>query len=299
MTCPITIAVVIPVHNRKEELIRALRSVYHQTMPVDEVWVIDDASDVELFPLEQFKDWSAFNYCRLDAKSNANVARNKGAQMSQSDYIAFLDSDDEWEENYIEQCKIHLKTIEGAYFSQAKILRAGEANPKKSKVWKDGMGAVNFLLDGGFAQTSSFIVDRKSFLHVQFDEQLKRHQDFDFFARYAKKYRWNQLPVCGVLVHWEENRKVTRDAKSEMLFIQRFVNEIAPKVLKRYLRMQYDYFYVYGTPDDYHLHQSMVPRIATLLSFSEYKSFFKEQSVLYLNTIGLLKYLLLRLKSKL
>jgi glycosyltransferase involved in cell wall biosynthesis len=299
MTRLSSIAVVVPVHNRKDELIRALRSVYHQSVPVDEVWVIDDASDVELFPLEQFKDWSALHYCRLESKSNANVARNKGAQMSQSDFIAFLDSDDEWEENYIEQCKLHLKPIEGAYFSQAKILRAGEANPKKSKVWKDGVSAVNFLLDGGFAQTSSFIVDRKSFLNVQFDEQLKRHQDFDFFARYAAKYTWFQLPVCSVLVHWEENRKVTRDAQSEMLFIERFVDEIEPKVLKRYLRMQYDYFYENGTPGDYHLHQSLVPRIVALLAFSEYKSFFKEQSVLYLNTIGLLSYILLRLKSKL
>jgi glycosyltransferase involved in cell wall biosynthesis len=299
MTGTSTIAVVIPVHNRKEELIRALRSVYHQSVPADEVWVIDDASEVELFPLEQFKDWSALHYRRLESKSNANVARNKGAQMSQSDYIAFLDSDDEWDESYIEQCKLHLKPMEGAYFSQAKILKAGEAKPKKSKAWKDGMSAVNFLLDGGFAQTSSFIVDRKSFLHVQFDEQLKRHQDFDFFARYAAKYKWFQLPFCALLVHWEENRKVTRDAQSEMLFIERFVNEIEPKVLKRYLRMQYDYFYENGTAVDYHLHQSLVPRIAGMLTFSEFKSFYKERSSLYLNTMGFLTFLLLRLKSKL
>lgn len=299
MTGTSTIAVVIPVHNRKEELIRALRSVYHQSVPADEVWVIDDASEVELFPLEQFKDWSALHYRRLESKTNANVARNKGAQMSQSDYIAFLDSDDEWDESYIEQCKLHLKPMEGAYFSQAKILKAGEAKPKKSKAWKDGMSAVNFLLDGGFAQTSSFIVDRKSFLHVQFDEQLKRHQDFDFFARYAAKYKWFQLPFCAVLVHWEENRKVTRDAQSEMLFIERFVNEIEPKVLKRYLRMQYDYFYENGTAVDYHLHQSLVPRIAGMLTFSEFKSFYKERSSLYLNTMGFLTFLLLRLKSKL
>lgn len=297
MTTLSSIAVVIPVHNRKEELIRALLSVYHQTVAVDEVWVMDDASDVELFPIEQFKEWGALHYYRLESKSNANVARNKGAQMSQSDFIAFLDSDDEWEENYIEQCKLHLKPIEGAYFSQAKIVRSGEANPKKSKEWKDGMIAVNFLLDGGFAQTSSFIVDRQSFLHVQFDEQLKRHQDFDFFARYAAKYTWFQLPVCAVLVHWEEDRKVTRDAQSEMLFIERFVDEIEPRILKRYLRMQYDYFYKNGSLTDCHLYQSMLPRIVAMTTFSEYKSFFKDASFLYLNTIGVLKYLLLRLKS--
>lgn len=161
------------------------------------------------------------------------------------------------------------------------------------------MSAVNFLLDGGFAQTSSFIVDRVSFLNVQFDEQLKRHQDFDFFARYAKKYTWNQLPVCAVLVHWEENRKTTRDARSEMIFIERFVSEIEPRVLKRYLRMQYDYFYLNGSPADYKLHQAMVPRIAGMFTFSEFKSFYKERSSLYLNTIGFLTFLLLRLKSKL
>jgi glycosyltransferase involved in cell wall biosynthesis len=298
MTGVSSIAVVIPVHNRKGELIRALRSVYNQSVPVDEVWVIDDASDVELFPLEQFKDWGALHYFRLESKANANVARNKGAQMSKSDYIAFLDSDDEWDPNYIEQCKLHLKPIEGAYFSEAKIQRAGEANPKKSKVWKDGMSAVNFLLDGGFAPTPTIIVDRLSFLDVLFDESLKRHQDFDFFVRYSKLYPWKQLPICAVLVHWEENRKVTRDAQSEMLFIERFVHDIKPRILKRYLRMQYDYFFENGKRADYKLHQAMISRIVDLLTFSEYKSFFKERSVLYLNAIGFLKYILLRLKSK-
>jgi glycosyltransferase involved in cell wall biosynthesis len=298
MTRKSTLAVVIPVHNRREELTRALRSVYQQTLPVDEVWVMDDASDVELFPLEEFKEWSALHYHRLESKSNANVARNKGAHLSQSDYIAFLDSDDEWEVDYIEQCKKHLKPIQGAYFSQSKIVRSGAANPKHSKEWREGMIAVNFLLDGGFAQTSSFIVDRVSFLNVQFDEQLKRHQDFDFFARYAKSYHWQQLPVCAVLVHWEENRKATRDARSEMIFIERFVNEIEPRVLKRYLRMQYDYFYLNGSSADYKLHQAMVSRIAGMLNFSEFKSFYKERSILYLNTIGFLTFLLLRLKSK-
>jgi hypothetical protein len=101
-----------------------------------------------------------------------------------------------------------------------------------------------------------------------------------------------------VLVHWEENRKATRDARSEMIFIERFVNEIEPRVLKRYLRMQYDYFYLNGSSADYKLHQAMVSRIAGMLNFSEFKSFYKERSILYLNTIGFLTFLLLRLKSK-
>jgi glycosyltransferase involved in cell wall biosynthesis len=296
MTRKSTLAVVIPVHNRREELTRALRSVYQQTLAVDEVWVIDDASDVELFPLDEFKEWSALHYHRLESKSNANVARNKGAHLSQSDYIAFLDSDDEWELDYIEQCKKHLKPIQGAYFSQAKVIRAGVAKSKVSLTWHQGLSAVNFLLDGGFAPTPSFIVDRVSFLQIQFDETLKRHQDFDFFVRYSKFFIWHQIPICSVIVHWEENRSVTRDALSEMKFIQRFIDEIEPRILKRYLRMQYDYFFLHGTKSDYCLHQALLPRIIHQLTFSEYKSFFKERSYWYLNSIALFKYLLLRLK---
>ncbi len=291
-----TIAVVIPVHNRKDELIRALSSVYRQTEAVNEVWIIDDASDIQLFPLVEFEGWTELHYYRLSQKSNANVARNKGAALATTDYIAFLDSDDEWEDDYIASCLPFLNPRPGAYFSQSKVIRSGNAKPKISLPWHQGMSAVNFLLDGGFAPTPSFIVDRVSFSQVQFDESLKRHQDFDFFVRYAKVYGWQQIPVCSVIVHWEENRTVTRDAASEMTFIQRFVDEIEPRILKRYLRMQYDYFFMHGAPSDYRLHQALVPRIIHLLTFSEYKSFFKEQSNWYLNSIALLKYLWLRLK---
>ncbi|MEN9333626.1 MAG: hypothetical protein RLY35_806 [Bacteroidota bacterium] len=292
-----TIAVVIPVYNRKDELVRALRSVFHQTVAVDEVWVVDDASDIQLFPIDGLEHWSALHYHRLPNRSNANVARNKGAALSNSDFIAFLDSDDEWEPNYLASCWPHLKKSPGAYFSGAKVIRNGEAIQKKSLPWHRGSSAINFLLDGGFAQTSSFIVDRHSFAEVRFDESLKRHQDFDFFVRYDKAFTWEQLPVCAVLVHWEENRKVTRDASSEMTFIARFADEISPRVLKRYLRMQYDYFFLHGQPSDYRLHQAFLPSIIDQLTFSEYKSFFKERPGWYRNTILGLHYIWCRLKG--
>ena len=291
------IAVVIPVHNRRDELYRALRSVLNQSTPVQEIWVIDDASTVALTPFTEFEHCSILHYHRLEEKSNANVARNKGAELSTADFIAFLDSDDEWEVNYIEQCKGYLIEGQAGYFSQSKICKGGQATAKNSKPWEEKMSAVNFLLDGGFAQTSSFIVDRESFMKVQFDEELNRHQDFDFFVRYSKLYQWIQLPVCAVLVHWEEDRKVTRDAASEMKFIQRNVSEIHPKILKRYLRMQYDYFFYNGTRSDYSLHQSMLFRVISELTFSDYKSFFKEKSWLYLNTMGLFHYCWLKLNG--
>lgn len=292
-----SIAVVIPVHNRRDELLRALRSVLHQSTPVQEIWVIDDASTIALTPFSELEHCNIIRYHQLEEKSNANVARNKGAELSNADFIAFLDSDDEWEVNYIEQCKSYLNKGHAGYFSQSKIFKGGQATAKISRPWEENVSAVNFLLDGGFAQTSSFIVDRDSFLKVQFDEELKRHQDFDFFVRYAKSFRWVQLPVCAVLVHWEENRKVTRDAASEMKFIQRNAGEIHPKILKRYLRMQYDYFFYNGSRKDYSLHQSMLFRVISELTFSDYKSFFKEKSWLYLNTMGLLRYIFLKLKG--
>jgi len=293
-----SIAVVIPVHNRRQELIRALRSVYHQTIPVQEVWVIDDASDTDLFPFPEFDNWSSLGYHRLSIKSNANVARNKGAELATAEFIAFLDSDDEWDANYIEQCQLHLELAKTGYFSQSKIVRGGMVTPKQSKAWDPALGVVNFLLDGGFAQTSSFIVERSSFLQVKFDELLKRHQDFDFFTRYSKQFSWIQIPVSAVIVHWEENRKVTRDAKSEMMFIERNINDIDRRVLKRYLRMQYDYFFEFGSLQDYQLHQRQLSKVINLLSFSEFKSFYKEQSSLYLNTIGLISYMCIKLKDK-
>lgn len=90
---PTSVAAVIPTYNSSHLIRRALDSVVNQTRPVDEIIVVDDGStdDTE----QVVSGYSGARYIR-QKNSGAALARNAGIQAAQSEWVAFLDADDEW-----------------------------------------------------------------------------------------------------------------------------------------------------------------------------------------------------------
>jgi glycosyltransferase involved in cell wall biosynthesis len=86
---------VIPAFNRREYLPRAIDSALAQTVPVDEVIVVDDGSTDGSAEFVRTK----YGYrVRIIRQANTGVsgARLRGVQEARGEWIAFLDSDDEW-----------------------------------------------------------------------------------------------------------------------------------------------------------------------------------------------------------
>ena len=96
----LSVSVVIPSFNRSEVLQRALKSVYVQTRQPDEVIVVDDGSTDST--REMLRD--SFPDVEYLYQSNQGVssARNRGIERAKGNWIAFLDSDDEWLPNKLE-----------------------------------------------------------------------------------------------------------------------------------------------------------------------------------------------------
>ena len=89
------ISALIPTYNRCKYVLRAIESVLSQTVPVDEIIVVDDGStDGTAEEIERrFGD-----RVRVVRQQNqgVSVARRRGILEAQGEWIAFLDSDDEW-----------------------------------------------------------------------------------------------------------------------------------------------------------------------------------------------------------
>lgn len=88
------VSAVITTYNRKRLVERAIRSVLKQSLPPFEIIVIDDGSEdgTEKFIREKFP---TVKYV-LQNNSGISRARNRGISIASGDWIAFLDSDDEW-----------------------------------------------------------------------------------------------------------------------------------------------------------------------------------------------------------
>lgn len=100
-----TFAVVIPLYNKEHYIARAITSVMAQTRPVDEIIIVDDAStDSSIDKVAQFQDPRIRLLRRTDPQQRGLPAtRNVGIRSARSHWIALLDADDTWREDFIEE----------------------------------------------------------------------------------------------------------------------------------------------------------------------------------------------------
>jgi teichuronic acid biosynthesis glycosyltransferase TuaG len=95
------VSIITPVYNCEEHLEECIESVLNQTLQEWELILIDDcSSDSSKNIIDKFVslDQRIKSYS-FDQNVGAGVARNKGIEISCERFIAFLDSDDFWDEN--------------------------------------------------------------------------------------------------------------------------------------------------------------------------------------------------------
>jgi glycosyltransferase involved in cell wall biosynthesis len=96
------VSVVVPLFNKQAYVRRALESIFSQTFTDFELIVVDDGStDQGPSLVETFSD----PRLRLIRQSNGGpgAARNRGLKEASGDFVAFLDADDAWSQDYLEK----------------------------------------------------------------------------------------------------------------------------------------------------------------------------------------------------
>lgn len=101
-------SVIIPVYNRRELVLEALGSVLGQTRLPGEIILIDDGSDDGTAEacrrfLNGRADSLSWSLWELAHSGMAGAVRNRGVERSRGEWIAFLDSDDLWEPEKLEE----------------------------------------------------------------------------------------------------------------------------------------------------------------------------------------------------
>jgi len=187
------IAIVVPTYNRADVLPRALRSVLQSGMQQLEVIVVDDAStDATASVIEALGD-GRVRYELLPRKSNGNVARNRGIQLTRSPIVAFLDSDDAFEPGRVERLSRYFSEhpdIDGVVDGFTVIAggRSGKAKVQPDVVAGDRL--ADLLIKHAVPLTCSSIAVRRMALdRIQgFDETLPRQQDRDLLLRLSTRH---------------------------------------------------------------------------------------------------------------
>ena len=181
------ISVIIPAFNRAHTLPKALDSVLSQTLKPREIIVVDDGSTDETNAV-------LANYPGLCIISQDNrgvsAARNMGIKKAGGEWLAFLDSDDEWLKEKLEKqwdaiC-IDDKLI--CHTEEIWIRNGKRVNPMK-KHQKFGGWIYERCLPLCVISPSSVMIHRSVFKDVGvFDESLEVCEDYDLWLRICAKY---------------------------------------------------------------------------------------------------------------
>ena len=183
------ISVVIPTFNRLSVLARALDSVINQTIKPHEIIVVDDGSN------DQTRNWIRNKFPEISYFYQKNMgvstARNTGIDMAKGDWIAFLDSDDEWDKAKLElQSKaIHNnKDIPLSHTNEIWIKNGVRINQKRGHQ-KFGGQIFNRCLKKCIISPSTVIIRKDIFNEIGlFDTSLPVCEDYDLWLRVTARY---------------------------------------------------------------------------------------------------------------
>jgi glycosyltransferase involved in cell wall biosynthesis len=226
------VSVIIPTFNRAHVLYYALKSVLEQTFQDFEIFVVDDAStDSTPELVKQFND-PRIHYIRFETNRKSAAARNAGMEAARGEYIAFLDSDDEWRPTKLEKQVAHMDSLgeewgcsyTGAYVNKVGgLTRHRVYNPRRS-----GFLVKDLLMQKMVIWTPTFMFRRSCLKDVGLmDVQLVRSQDVDFYIRLLEKYKISALDEPLVNIYLALNKNLAKVAgESRLILIGKHTNLI-------------------------------------------------------------------------
>ncbi|GMR18600.1 MAG: glycosyltransferase [Gammaproteobacteria bacterium] len=205
------ISVIIPTFNRRDTLKRALCSIFDQTRPANEVVVVDDGSadGTDELICKYFPDVRYF----YQENKGVSAARNLGLKKVSGNWIAFLDSDDEWLPKKLElQIKIVREHPEHRFVHTDEIwIRNGQRVNQMKKHTKYGGNIFEKCLARCIVSPSSALIHNSVFHELgNFDEKLPACEDYDLWLRICARYRVLYLEQALIIKYGGHDDQLSR-----------------------------------------------------------------------------------------
>lgn len=219
---PPVISVVIPAYNRSSTIGISIRSVLAQTFQDFEIIVVDDgSSDNTRDVIQSIADKRIQLICH-DHNLGAAVARNTGMRVAKGEYIAWLDSDDEW---LPEKLDIQLQALGVLNSGGRACYTAYELieNGKSRFYIPEHTDYKKLFLACDQAPGSSLLFERSLLQEIGYlDTSLRRYEDWDWLLRYCSKYRLVAVDQPLTRVHFTPDRPSAHVESSAIAFVAKY-----------------------------------------------------------------------------
>lgn len=211
------VSVIIPVYNAEKYLEDTLLSVVNQTYKKWELVLADDcSSDSSPDIIAKFSSkYPNIVYHRLPKNQGAAVARNSALDIARGRFIAFLDSDDIWDQHKLERQMAFMAETDAFASCTASDVIDDDGLPLGKIRHVVNTIDYKFLLHNTMISTSTVIVDRQKTSRFQMP-LLRSGQDYAtwlMLMRDGSKFRG----LDQVLTHYRISKKSLSSNKLDSL----------------------------------------------------------------------------------
>lgn len=202
------VSVIIPTYNREKLILKALDSIFKQTFQDFEILIIDDASTDHTEQVIKDLNHPKVRYFRLEKNGGQCIARNFGTRHVQGEFVAFLDSDDEWlPQKLEEQIRLfelgseRLGAVYG-YTYQTDVIK-NETILSDTGYYRGNIHER--FLTGFCPPTPSLFLVKRTALESKngFDEDLVTFVDLDLWMRISEDYDFDYVEA-PVIIKYEQ-----------------------------------------------------------------------------------------------
>lgn len=188
------VSIILPTYNRASTIRRAIDSVLKQSYAEYELIVIDDGStDNTKQIIDSYTD-ERIIYIRLCKNSGVAHARNEGIKVARGKYIAFIDSDNTWDECHLES---KLELVAGDHekvfvFGNMHVFVQDEMKlifPNlREECVKDRGQLLQLMLTSNRIDTNTVLLGSSCLGGKNmFDESMSALEDWDLFFRIIRQ----------------------------------------------------------------------------------------------------------------
>lgn len=216
------VSIIVPTYDRGELFVHAINSLLMQTYKKLEIIIVDDCSSTPP-DLNCFQTIKPIIYHRNNKNLGGAKSRNIGFDISNGEYIGFLDDDDTYIPNKIEVLLKELEEDESVGAVFGKIIKKSQPSREIKRKYLNN-NIIKSLKGIGYLHTNTSLIRREVFEKIRFDEDLNKFQDTQLHIELINKFKCKYIPLP--VAYWNDvhgSIQIT-DMNTKKQFIQSIEN---------------------------------------------------------------------------
>jgi O-antigen biosynthesis protein len=233
------ISVIIRTQNRPHLLREALQSIAQQTYPYVEAVVVNDGGESVKQIVASFENEisGGLQLIEKTVREGRSAAANSGIESAKGEWIAFLDDDDTFEPNGLEQLAQYIKWDKDIIYGQVNVWQMSILNEENKLLATMGEYKPDALWLCNQIAICAYICKKENALKIgAFDSEFEYLEDWDFYFRLSQNARIQYIPqVISNYRVWGKGFITEHNNQQETIYRQKFFEKhhslFSPKVL--------------------------------------------------------------------